>query len=161
PFYALEWSGHILETSSFPRGEDASRQGALETLYLMTGVLLFVSLGGQRLGLRAFADSFVIAPPGQVTVGLGFAWGIDCARLVADALAFAISVAVPALVAVMVVELGLGFLPQARSGPLALLAGSPIRTTLILLAILAGFPILAERLPFAYDEAFNSAKSLI
>ncbi|MGE0788870.1 MAG: flagellar biosynthetic protein FliR [Sandaracinaceae bacterium] len=110
PLYALRWAGELLDRMGLPPRPSIATPGPMSRLYLATGVTLFVILGGHRVAIGAFAESFTALPVGAIPVVS--AWGIDFAlgvgRIVTAALGLAIAIALPAALALIVLELGFG-----------------------------------------------------
>src|SRR5262249_6339792 len=110
PLYALDWSGRLVDTwrgatmaevLAPPTGE---RSSPLGTLQVMLGVAVFVTLGGHRTALIAFGDALRTVPVGAVAEAHGVGpVALGAARLAADALAFSVSIAAPAAVAIVLV----------------------------------------------------------
>jgi type III secretion protein T len=170
PLYALDWAGRLVDgwrgasqgEVQAPGGERTTPLGAL---YLTLGVALFVSTGGLRLALAAFADGLRASPLGAAAPALG-AGGVSLvalgvARLVADALAFALAVAAPAGVAVVIVDVGLGLLGRASPQIPTHFAGMPLRAAAGLGAALLALSLVVDRLPGAFAAAVAAAARLV
>ncbi|MCB9619369.1 MAG: flagellar biosynthetic protein FliR [Sandaracinus sp.] len=164
PFFALDWAGRLVDTwrgasmaevIAPPTGERTSPVGDLQ---LMVGIVLFLTLGGHRLAFAAFAEGLVVAPPGSVDLaGSAPELALGAARLTGSALAFAVAIAAPAGVAIVLVETALGLV--ARSAPQipVFFAGMPLRATVGLAAALLGLAVLLGELPGAFEDALAIA----
>ncbi|MCB9636641.1 MAG: flagellar biosynthetic protein FliR, partial [Sandaracinus sp.] len=82
---------------------------------------------------------------------------LGAARLTGSALAFAVAIAAPAGVAIVLVETALGLV--ARSAPQipVFFAGMPLRATVGLAAALLGLAVLLGELPGAFEDALAIA----
>jgi type III secretion protein T len=174
PLHALDGAGRLIDgwrgasqgEVQAPGGERTSPLGAL---YLTVGVALFVSSGGLRLAIAAFADGLRVGPLGPAaptavasgTSGAALTVALGVARLVADALAFSFAVAAPAGVAVVVVDVGLGLLGRASPQIPTHFAGMPLRAAAGLGAALLGLSLVVDRLPAAFALAVTAASRLV
>jgi type III secretory pathway component EscT len=165
PFYALDWAGRLTDTwrgaslaevIAPPTGE---RTSPLGDLYLLMGIAVFVSLGGHRFALAAFAEGLVVAPPGSIDLAARadeIVWG--AARLTGSALAFAASIAAPAAVSIVVVEAGLGLVARSVPQVPVFFAGMPLRAAVGLAAALIGLSVVVGELPAAFEVAIDTAR---
>lgn len=168
PLFALDWSGQLVDTwrgatmaeiLAPPTGE---RSSALGTLQLMLGVAIFVTLGGHRIALVAFGDALRTVPVGRIAAAPGaFGLALGAARLVADALAFALSLAAPAGVAIVVNELALGLVARTSPQVPVFFAGMPLRAALGIAAVLLALSLLVATLPDAFRTALAQASHLL
>jgi type III secretory pathway component EscT len=168
PLYALDWAGRLTDTF---RGASLAeviapmtgeRTSPLGDLYLLAGIVLFLSLGGHRVALEAFADGLVAVPPGAVDVGAGIeAVAFGALRLVTSALAFAAAVAAPAAAAIVLVEVSLGLVARAAPQIPVFFAGMPLRAAVGLAAALFAFAVVIDELPPAFRDAIDSAAALV
>ena len=101
----------------------------LETLYLATGVVLFISLGGHRIALHAFGRSFITAPVGDVMTQASWeALSFGAIALTGNALELTLAFAAPLLLGLLLVEFGLAILTRIMPQLNAYFAGMPLRT---------------------------------
>ncbi|RLB53186.1 MAG: hypothetical protein DRJ42_12690 [Deltaproteobacteria bacterium] len=164
PFFALDWSGRLVDTwrgaslaevIAPPTGE---RTSPLGDLWLLGGIALFLSLGGHRLALAAFAEGLAVAPVGDVAFGQDTGEAIlMTVRLSATAIAFSAAIAAPAAVAIVLVEVGLGLI--ARSAPQipVFFAGMPLRAATGLAAVLLAASLVVADLPDVFAAATHAA----
>lgn len=160
PFFALDYGGRLVDTwrganlaevIAPPTGE---RTSPLGDLYLLFGVALFVTLGGHRIALGAFADSLRTVPVGVFHAHAGIqSLGMDVAHLVSHALTFAVMLAAPAAATIILVEISLGLLSRAAPQVPAFFAGMPLRAA----AGLAGCLLSASWLVGALSGEFRGA----
>lgn len=166
PLYALGWAGELLDrwrgspadaTSVGPAGE-ASPLGAL---HLSAGVVLFVTLGGHRLALAAFATSFVDVPLGGGADGALAPFALGAMRIVADALTLALAFAAPAAIAFVVLEIVLGLWGRVAPGLSLYLLGMPLRAGLGVALALLGLSVLLPRLGPVIVRSIDAASDLV
>jgi type III secretory pathway component EscT len=167
PLHALDWLGRLVDgwrgagqgEVSTPGGERTSPLGALT---LLLGVAIFVTIGGHRLALAAFADGLTSSPVGAVsTVATVRAVALGGARLIADALTFAAALAAPAAVALVTVEVALGLVARATPQIPVFFAGMPLRAAVGLAAVLLSLSLVVERLPSAFRASIGAARGLV
>lgn len=163
PLYALDWAGRLVDTwrGASPLG-GREQTAPLGTLYVLLGVALFAGLGGYRLAFGAFAQGLLAAPVGDPALGGSVAAvALGVGRLVASALGFAVALAAPAGVAIVVVETALGLLGRAAPQMPVFFAGMPLRAAVGLGAALLALSAVAGELPEAFRHAIDVASALI
>jgi type III secretory pathway component EscT len=160
PFFALDWSGRLVDTwrgasmaevIAPPTGE---RTSPLGDLHLLVGIALFLSLGGHRLAFAAFAEGLVVAPPGRVDLASSapeLALGV--AQLTGAALAFAVAIAAPAGVSIVLVEVALGLVARSAPQIQVYFAGMPLRAMLGIVATLLALSVVLGELPQAFEDS--------
>lgn len=167
PFYALDHGGRLVdamrgasssEVVAPPLGERTSPIG---DLYLLAGVALFSSMGGHRLALEVLARSFEVVPIGGATEFGRMAFALGAARLFAFALAFGLSVAAPAALCIVLVEVGLGLLARASPSIPVFFAGMPLRAAAGIAGALLGLSTLLGGLPRVFRSAVENAGRLV
>ena len=136
PFAALEMSGRLVDTirganlSEVLDPHSGQRTSPLGELHLLLGIAVFLAIGGHHAFLRTLADSFSALPVVEfpqahpATVG---AFAESVARLGAAALATAIGLAGPAIVAILATEVALGILNRAAPQIAVYFVGMPLR----------------------------------
>ncbi len=163
PFHALDHGGRLVdafrgasssEVFAPPTGE---RTSPLGDLYLLGGVALFASLGGHRLAIEVLARSFEAVPIGAAVDFGRTSFALGAARLFAYAMAFALSVAAPAAICVLLVDVGLGLVARASPSIPVFFAGMPLRAAAGLAGALLGLSALLDRLPEALRAALDAA----
>ncbi len=151
-FDALEMAGQLIAMTmglGFATLVDPARGAmtpVLSQFLLVVGVLLFLSFDGHVLLIGALADSFRWAPVGQAAFGPGEAlqlagWG---ARIFESGLV----IALPAVVALLAVNIGMGIVSRAAPQLNLFAVGFPA-------AMMAGFVFLLLSLP-AMGESFTA-----
>ena len=157
PLRAIEWSGALSGRAFGAPGADR----ALSSLLLTLSAALFFALGGHRVALRALAGELARDPIGQVHgPGNAFALVGSALHLLADAFALALLLALPALAALFLSELGVALAARgsgARSLPLLL---PPLRPALWLAVTWIGVALLVQMLPGIFEQGLRAARAL-
>ena len=158
PFAALDASGRLVDTirganlAEVLDPHSGQRTSPLGQLHLLLGVAIFLLVGGHDAFLRTLARSFEVLPPTAFptasVAGIGaFASGV--AALGASALAAAVGIAGPAIVAIVASEVALGILNRAAPHLGVYFVGMPLRAAAGLaasaLAIAMLVPVLEGR----------------
>lgn len=168
PFYALRWSGDFIdiwrgvsfaETRAALTGEPA---GPLGELYFLAGIVAFLSLGGHRLAMAAFADMLLAAPIAAPLHPTSLSAVIpESLKLFAQAFAFSVMLAVPVGTALAVAELSLGIIGRVAPEFAFSLAAMPLRAVLGLAVALLAFSSWPILLPNTFDGAIRTAAQFI
>jgi flagellar biosynthesis protein FliR len=132
PLRALEWAGWLQgRFSGIPGAERA-----YASLQSWLGLAAFFTLGGHRLALSALADGVTRHPIGALaSFGSLGAVALGSARLVADAFAAALQIALPVGAAVGIAELGLGLCARVVSAPGFQFGLGPARAALAMFVV--------------------------
>lgn len=170
PFAALEMSGRLVDTvrganlAEVLDPHSGQRTSPLGELHLLLGVAVFLLVGGHHAFLRTLAESFTSTPvlsfpeAHPATVG-AFAQGV--ARLGAAALATAIGLAGPAIVAILATEVALGILNRAAPQMGAYFVGMPLRAAAGLAAAALTVALLLPALRTHASHALAVLHSLV
>jgi type III secretory pathway component EscT len=168
PLFALDWAGRLVDTwrgaslAEVIAPTTGERTSPMGDLYLLGGIVLFLSLGGHRFAIEAFADGLVAVPPGTVDVTAGLeATALTAMRLAGSALAFAMAVAAPAAAAIVLVEVSLGLVARAAPQIPVFFAGMPLRAATGIAAALLAAAVLVGELPPIYRDAIDSAARVV
>ena len=168
PLFGMDWAGRLTDTwrgasmaqiLAPPTGEQSSPLG---NLYLMLGIAIFVSIGGHRLALSAFAEGLAVAPVGVPLLASSMTnISFETARLTGAALAFGVALAAPAAASIVTVDVSLGLI--ARSAPQipVFFAGMPLRAATGIFAVLIALSLTVGQLPQIFSDAVASAAQLI
>lgn len=160
PLHALGWAGRAADRALGSVDALEGETSPLSELYLWMSVALFLALGGHRYAISALAAGLGTVPVGDLN-SLSLAdVGLSSARLVGNAIAFAVSLGVPALVVVAILEVGAGLAARSSRGS-ELLASVPLRAAAALGASLLGLSLLVGSLPAAFRQAIDSAADLV
>lgn len=166
PFAALEMSGRIVDTlrgatlSEVLDPHSGQRVSPIGELHLLVGVAVFLTIGGHRAFVRTLASSFTAVPvlsfPSADAANAGeLASGV--AHLGGAALASALGLAGPAIVALVTTEIALGILNRAAPQMGVYFVGMPLRAAAGLLAAMLTIALL---LPVLRDGAGEATQVL-
>jgi flagellar biosynthetic protein FliR len=157
PLRAIEWSGVLAG-----RGLGAPfAERALSSLLLTLAAASFFALGGHRVALRMLADEL-----GRVPIGLlrgpadSLALVTGTARLLGDAFALALLLALPALAVLLLVELGVAVAGRSAGARNLDWLLPPLRPALWLVATWVGIALLVQTLPGVFDASLRAARAL-
>ena len=169
PFAALEMSGRLVDTA---RGanlaevldpQSGQRTSPLGELHLLLGVAIFLLIGGHHAFLRTLADSFTAVrvldfPEASPATAGAFAEAV--ARVGASALATAIGLAGPAIVAILTSEVALGILNRAAPQMGVYFVGMPLRAAAGLAAAALTVSLLLPALRTHASQALHALQVL-
>lgn len=144
PLVALEHVGRSLDAWR-PSRQDA--EGMYARLFSALAAAAFVAIGGLRMVMRALGDGLTSLPLGDALDATDAqSMALGAARTLATALTFTVSLAAPALVALVAAELGIAIALRAARFGRAMDAALGLRAGLVLggalLAIAAALPEL-------------------
>jgi type III secretion protein T len=157
PLHAIEWSGTLSGRAFGAPGADR----ALASLLLTLSAALFFALGGHRVALRLLAGELARSPLGQVAAPRNpLALVGSSVQLLADAFALALVLALPAIAALFMSELGVALAARgsgARSLPLLL---PSLRPLLWLAVTWIGVALLVQGAPGIFEHGLRAARAL-
>lgn len=157
PIQALQWSGVLVGRASLaPSAETgyASLQRAL-------GVAVFFALGGHRLAITALADGILRRPLGMLSAfDNPSALALGSARLLGDAFASALLLALPVIAALMLADLVIALAARTASAPAFALALAPARAALALLLMWMTVMLWLGSAPDTLRRWFTATKLL-
>lgn len=164
PLFGLSMAGRLVDQArgvSQPGERDLVERepsSALGQLHAVAGIAVFFALGAHRHLLRAFADGLEAVPLGAARLSGEVFFGF--ATLAGKALLFGVSLALPALAAVLLVEIFLGLLSRVATTLPVFHAGMPARAFAGLFAVLLvfglGIGLLRDELGHAIALALAS-----
>jgi type III secretory pathway component EscT len=161
PLIALTWSGQLAGRMSGVAGADAT----LGTLQQWVGLAAFFALGGHRVAIDVLAQGLIARPLGALSSGNTLAnvggLALGSARLLADAFASALLIALPVGAALLLAELASALSVRAASAPFVSFAIVPARAALLLfvLCVVALFSLSA--LPDFFRHGLSGAQHLL
>jgi len=137
PFAAAQAAGLLVD-----RARDPDGRGPLGTLFGLLALALFAAMNGPRLLVVALVQSYVAFPVGaELAPGAGAAIALDAgAQLVGAGL----TLAAPALAAVVLVELAVGFVARAQPALEGAIEASSLRTLAVVIVLSLGALALAS-----------------
>jgi len=167
-FAALDMAGRLVDTT---RGAtlaevldplSGERTSPLAELHVQVGLLCFLALGGQRAVVVALAHSYETVPlatfPSATRALAPLAGGVI--RLSADAIAVALVLAAPALVALYLSEVALGLLGRAAPQIGVFFVGMPLRAAVGLFAVLLALSAMTPALAHLFEAALDAASRM-
>jgi flagellar biosynthetic protein FliR len=156
PFEALRWTGRLSEQAAL---QSTHRPGPFSLLYVLAVLELFVLLGGHRALLMVLAETLVLAPIGA---GVVAAWplSLGIAGLLASAFALSVSLALPLLAALWLVDLALAWVARGLSGATLPVSRAPSRRALALALFVLLVGVTLDGFPRAMRLGFDAAKDL-
>lgn len=117
---------------------------------------LFVTTGGLRVVVAAFAHSLARAPIGQSLAEESVRVTLEStAHLLTSVLALGVAFASPVLVSVVVVQVGLGLSARAASGLDLSFAERPLRMVMVIVALMASLAWISTALNAAMIAALS------
>jgi flagellar biosynthesis protein FliR len=164
-FDALEMAGQLIAMTmglGFATLVDPARGAmtpVLSQFLLVVGVLLFLSFDGHVLLIGAIADSFRWAPVGEVAFGPDQAlqlagWG---ARIFESGLV----IALPAVVALLAVNVGMGIVSRAAPQLNLFAVGFPAAMLAGYLFLLLSLPAIGESFAALVERSLGFAAALV
>jgi len=164
PLHALQWTGRLVDQwrgASFTGALSAtdSDPSPLGQLLLITGVGLFIAVGGHRMAISIFADSLQRTPP---LVSSTTSWpllALGSARLVADGLKLAAILSAPFIAVLLMLEMALAVVDRVGPHFPVSAVSVPLRAALALLVLAALLGVLTLELPEIFGAALQSAKT--
>jgi flagellar biosynthesis protein FliR len=123
----------------------------LSQFYTMLVTLLFLAMNGHLQLISLLADSFRTLPVGQQGIGADGVWGV--LTFASHLFSGAVRVALPALTALLVVNLGFGAISRSAPSMNLFAVGFPITVCLGMVAVW----LALRGLPSAFDSLTNDA----
>ena len=131
----------------------------LSNFYQMVALLIFLQLDVHHWVLRGLVKSFQYCPPGMVVVNSVVAEQVW--RAAGGMLVMAVQIAIPVLVATILIDISLGFLGRASPQLPVLLVGFSVKSVVALLVVVGTvrfWPGLLERY---FGEALATSERLM
>ncbi len=131
----------------------------LSQFLLIIALLVFMAMGGHLEFLALVANSFTIWPVGVAAIGpdafgLVIEWG-------AEVFKGALQISLPAVIALLVVQIGVGVISRAAPTLNLFAVGFPIAILVGYLMLAQLMPALAPVLSSLVDSAFSAANALL
>jgi flagellar biosynthetic protein FliR len=131
----------------------------LGQFYQICAMLLFLSLGGHLRIVELLNDSFRAAPPGAAVLAPGSFYAV--AQLGGLCFAGALRIALPAVIALLLVNLSFGVMNRSAPALNALSLGFPLSLIVGLVALRFALPQLQSVLTDLLDQAWGYAGNWI
>jgi flagellar biosynthetic protein FliR len=160
PLRAFEWAGEL--TAHFAGTADQRESSPYARLQLLVAVAAFFALGGHRVAISALADSLAHRPLGVLSAATGAAAvALGSVRLVADAFALALLLALPVAAAVAFSQIALALSARAALTSAAAALAAPLRAGVVLLVVWTSGLFWLELLPSEIERALAAAVRLL
>lgn len=152
-FHTLSMAGQLIDQargatmSQLQNPQTGDEQSPLASLHLQLGIVLFLMVGGHRAFLAAVAGSYEVIPLAELPLSpLGLqAMALLSSRLVGAAIAAALMLAAPAVLAIMMSDLALGLVGRTAPQLGTYFMAMPLRAAL-------GLAMVLLALSFVVDE---------
>ncbi|MEM9194451.1 MAG: flagellar biosynthetic protein FliR, partial [Myxococcota bacterium] len=132
PFVAVDWTGRLSDRLRGVFVDGSVQSSPLASLYLWAALAIFFVSGAHRVAIGAVAETLRTTPLG-VPQTFGLETALSAGLLVSQALAFSVALLLPALAAVLLVELALSALARASPGAPVHFVGVPARSAAVIL----------------------------
>ena len=155
PLAAFRWGGTLIDEWRGIGGPVSLSQSSAphRNLLALLALALFWAVGGHRLAFEAYADGLLPLPVGEAALDLdSIVFGAS--RLVAEGLAFAVAIAGPALLALLLYDMGWGLFARSTGAFPATFVSAPLRG-------LIGTAALALSLPYVLFEGERAIGAVI
>ena len=163
-FEALSFAGTLTAMSmglGFAALVDPSHRGeepVVGQLYQIMAILMYLSVDGHLALLATLAESFRWHPPGQASVGPESLWSLS--TLGGRLLASGVVIALPAVVALLIVNVALGVVSRAAPQLNLYAVGFPVTVMFGLVVLVQSFPILRQAFDTILRESLGNAALL-
>lgn len=127
--------------------------------YIILATLMFLSLDGHLLMIQLLADSFVSLPVGMEGVGKAGLWSL--AGQASWIFSSAVLMALPAIGALLTVNIAFGVMARAAPQLNIFAVGFPVTLVFGLLVVLFTLPVILDQLEGLFDNAFGFAQALV
>jgi flagellar biosynthesis protein FliR len=118
--------------------------------YNMTALLIFITLNGHHVMLRAISDSLHAVPIGQLAIDARFqVWTVMMARQI---LADGIRLAAPIMVTLLLTDVGLGILTRIAPALHIFVIGFPLKVAITLLMMAITLQVVASIFTFEFTS---------
>jgi len=142
--------------------QTGARNGVIASLYSSLTILVFLAIDGHHLLLRALVRSYAALPPGIGGVDAGLASLV--ARMLGFIIVFGVQLAVPIVLALLVVEVAMGLVSRAAPALNLMTLSFPLRVIagmVVLVAAIGVVPgVVESALPRALALATRVAHAL-
>lgn len=164
-FAALTLAGQVIATqmglgfASLVDPQGGGQMPLLSHFYRLTGALIFLALNGHLLLLQLLAESFWVMPIGPTGLSADDLWVV--VSWAEWAFAGAVMVALPAVTALLVVNLGFGVMSRAAPQLNIFAVGFPLTLMLGMLIVLFALPALLPQFQRLLEGALQTANRLL
>jgi len=158
PFIALSWAGQLTQTSVLV--QKGAEGGPLATLFRLAALNVFCMLGGHRALSAALVSSLDDVPLGLAKLRAEpLALGIS--QLFVDALSLGLALALPLLITLWIIDVGMTLVARTAGRTLEPVAQSSLRAAAALVVLALTFTPVIDAFPRAVRDGMASARSLL
>ena len=160
-YSAIEVAGSLCDyLAGFTFGQTldpmtGTQGGVLSQLYGLTGVMIFIAIGGDAWTLRGLTRTFSVAPLTRAPQLGPMIGGV--AQAGASILTAAVEVAAPVLLAVLITDVALGVVARAMPQLNVFAVGFPLKVGISLLVVTAALPFVGGWMSTQIYDSVNSA----
>ncbi len=167
PLYAADHAGRVVDQLrgggqaeiTTPSGERTSLLGGALGLF---AVALFAASGGHRVVTMALATALRASPPGLGSSAIEWSGlAIESAELVVLVLPLGLSIAAPAIVALVAADVGLAVVARTAPQLPVYFAGMPLRAWLGIAAVLLALAWITPELTASLAVFLEAARELV
>jgi len=166
PFFAVDHAGRVVDQLrgggqaeiTLPSGERTSLLGGAVGLF---AVALFAASGGHRVLVLTLAEGVRLSPPGLGSDAADLATNLgETARLLTLVLTLGISLAAPAIVALVAADVGLAVVARTAPQLPVYFAGMPLRAWLGIAAVLLALAWIVPELSQAFETFLAAGREV-
>ncbi len=164
-FVVLELAGQAigqlmgLMLASMVDPQNGNQVPIIGQFYLLLATLLFLSMDGHLLMIAALAESFIWLPVGSGGIQADRLW--ELIRWSGIMLATAVLIALPAMVSMLVVNLGFGVMTRAAPQLNIFAVGFPVMIIIGVIVIMLSLEGFAPHMIRLFDDAINMMPVLV
>ncbi len=167
PFFAIDHAGRVVDQLrgggqaeiTVPSGERTSLLGGAVGLF---AIALFAASGGHRVLVDALAEGVRASPPGAASSAADLASMLaESARLLTLVLTLGVSLAAPAILALVAADVGLAVVARTAPQLPVYFAGMPLRAWLGIAAVLLALAWITPELADAFGTFLAAGASLV
>ena len=164
-FSAIEIAGHIIDVNAGfglaavvdpINGHHAAPVARLHTL--LAGLIFFVT-NSHHLLLKGLADSFSIAPVGQMGIGPAVAGGMI--ELFSGLFMVGVRIAVPVMAAVFLADLALAIAARVVPQMNVLIVGFPLKLGVGIVGLIVALPVIVAMSQGLFGDMYGQIGSLV
>jgi len=117
------------------------QQSVMAQIWFVVAMLIFLSIDGHHLVIRAFNDSYTVMPPGHVVIASGV--GDLIVRYTTYVFVVALKIAAPVMVTLFLTDVALGTVAKMMPTMNVFIVGFPLKIGVGLVVVAMSLPIFA------------------
>ncbi|PCJ26677.1 MAG: flagellar biosynthetic protein FliR [SAR86 cluster bacterium] len=131
----------------------------LGQFYLIIATLFFLSLDGHLLLLKTLADSFTALPINSELISVQAFWNVS--TYVSEMFLMAVLIALPTMVGVLLVNLGLGVVTRAAPSLNIFAVGFPVTMLAGFILMFLSLPLMSTLLMNLFTSSFDFMRTMV